>query len=73
MSRDRDDVMSFEGIVVETNKGIFKVQTDNGHTVMARLSGKIKLNEIKIIVSDRVIVETSVYDLTNGRICKRLR
>ena len=70
---NRDDKMSLEGVVVETNKGIFKVQVNEAHTVIARLSGKIKLNEIKVIVGDKVIVEVSPYDMSLGRIVKRMK
>lgn len=70
---NRDDKMSLEGIVVETNKGIFKVQVNETHMVTARLSGKIKLHEIKVIVGDKVIVEVSPYDMSLGRIVKRMK
>lgn len=70
---NRDDRMSLEGIVVETNKGIFKVQVNEAHIVIARLSGKIKLHEIKVIVGDKVIVEVSPYDMSLGRIVKRMK
>lgn len=70
---NRDDRMSLEGVVIETNKGIFKVQVSETHTVTARLSGKIKLNEIKVIVGDKVIVEVSPYDMSLGRIVKRMK
>jgi translation initiation factor IF-1 len=70
---NRDDKMSLEGVVVETNKGIFKVQVNETHMVTARLSGKIKLHEIKVIVGDKVIVEVSPYDMSLGRIVKRMK
>lgn len=69
----RDDKMSFEGVVLETNKGIFKVKISDAHVVNARLGGKIKLHEIKVIVGDRVIVEVSPYNVSLGRIVKRMR
>jgi len=69
----RDDRLSLEGEVLETNKGIFRVKISESHFVNARLGGKIKLNEIKVIVGDKVIVEVSPYDLSIGRIVKRLR
>jgi translation initiation factor IF-1 len=70
---NRDDKMALEGVVLETNKGIFKVQVNESHFVTARLGGKIKLNEIKVIVGDRVVVEVSPYDMSLGRIVKRMK
>jgi translation initiation factor IF-1 len=70
---NREDRMSLDGVVVETNKGIFKVQINESHIVTARLSGRIKLNEIKVIVGDRVTVEVSPYDMSLGRIVKRMK
>lgn len=70
---ERDDRMQLEGLVVETNKGVFKVQVNESHFVTARLGGKIKLNEIKVIVGDRVTVEVSPYDMSLGRIVKRMK
>lgn len=69
----RDDRMALEGIVVETNKGVFKVQVNDTHFVTARLGGKIKMHEIKVIVGDRVTVEVSPYDMSLGRIVKRMK
>ncbi len=71
-NKERDDKVIFEGVVLETNKGIFKVQVADNHIVVCRLSGKIKLADVKVIVGDKVIVETSVYDLSLGRITRRM-
>lgn len=72
-NNDRDDRLCLEGIVIETNKGIFKVQVSEEHLVTCRLAGKMKLNEIKVIVGDRVGIEVSPYNVSLGRIVKRLK
>lgn len=70
---DRDDRLELEGTVMETNKGIFKVKVNAEHMVVCRLSGKMKLNEIKVVVGDKVAIEVSPYDVSLGRIVKRLK
>jgi translation initiation factor IF-1 len=50
---------------------MFKVKLDNGHEILAHISGKMRMNFIKILPGDRVSVEISVYDLTKGRITYR--
>ena len=50
---------------------MFRVKLDNGHTVLAHLSGKMRVNFIKVSVGDRVVVQLSIYDLTKGRIVYR--
>ncbi|GAA2747107.1 MULTISPECIES: translation initiation factor IF-1 [Kitasatospora] len=63
-----------EGLVVEClRNATFKVELQNGHTVLAHISGKIRKNYIKILPQDRVLVELSPYDLTRGRIRYRFR
>lgn len=63
-----------EGTVVEClRNATFKVELENGHTVLAHISGKIRKNYIKILPYDRVLVELSPYDLTRGRIRYRYR
>lgn len=70
----KDDVLKVEGVVIkQLPNSIFKVKLDNGKEVMAHPSGKIRLNSIRIIEGDRVIVEFSPYDLTKGRIVYRYR
>ncbi|MCS7298971.1 MAG: translation initiation factor IF-1 [Spirochaetia bacterium] len=70
----KDDVLKVEGVVVkQLPNSIFKVKLDNGKEVMAHPSGKIRLNSIRIIEGDRVVVEFSPYDLTKGRIVYRYR
>jgi translation initiation factor IF-1 len=73
MSNERDDHMELEGTVIETNKGVFKVKVSDNHFVNAKISGKLKMHEIKVIVGDQVIVQVSPYDMSVGRISKRLR
>ena len=68
----KDDVIEFEGEVVEVlPNAVFKVQLPNGHIVTAHLSGKLRMNYIRILQGDHVTVEVSVYDLTKGRITWR--
>ncbi|WP_310723648.1 translation initiation factor IF-1 [Streptomyces sp. N2A] len=63
-----------EGTVLEClRNATFKVELQNGHTVLAHISGKIRKNYIKILPYDRVLVELSPYDLTRGRIRYRYR
>ncbi|MQS16692.1 translation initiation factor IF-1 [Streptomyces kaniharaensis] len=63
-----------EGTVLEClRNATFKVELQNGHTVLAHISGKIRKNYIKILPQDRVLVELSPYDLTRGRIRYRYR
>ena len=65
----KDDVIEFEGEVVEVlPNAVFKVKLPNGHIVTAHLSGKLRMNYIRILQGDHVTVEVSVYDLTKGRI-----
>ena len=67
------DIVEFEGTVVEAMpNAVFKVKLPNGHMVTAHLSGKLRMNFIRIVPGDRVTIEVSVYDLTKGRITWRL-
>lgn len=69
----KNDVIEVEGKVVEVLPGyIFKVEISNGHIVEAHVSGKIRLNYIRISLGDKVMIELSPYDLTRGRITYRL-
>ena len=71
MAKD-DDKIQVEGMVVEALPGTqFKVRLDNGHEVLAYLSGKMRKYYIRILLGDRVRVEMSPYDLTRGRITYR--
>ncbi|MBD0692623.1 translation initiation factor IF-1 [Kitasatospora sp. NPDC028055] len=63
-----------EGTVIECLRNAnFKVELQNGHVVLAHISGKVRKNHIKILPHDRVLVELSPYDLTRGRIRYRYR
>ena len=68
----KEDVIEIEGKVVETMpNAMFTVELENGHQILATVSGKIRKNYIRILVGDRVTVEMSPYDLTRGRITYR--
>lgn len=70
----KNDVMEFEGVVLEALPNTnFKVQLPNGHIVNAIISGKLRMNYIRILPGDKVKVEVSVYDLTKGRITWRAK
>jgi translation initiation factor IF-1 len=70
----RVDGIEVEGIVVEClRSAMFTVELENGHKVLAHISGKIRKNYIKILPQDRVLVELTPYDLTRGRITFRYR
>jgi translation initiation factor IF-1 len=60
-------------MVVEASNGRFKVEINENLTAICTLSGKIRLNSVKIIVGDRVLVEVSPYEITRGRIIYRMR
>ena len=63
-----------EGVIVETlPNAMFKVELENGHGIIAHISGKMRMNYIKILPGDRVKVEMSPYDLTKGRISFRYK
>lgn len=68
----KKDVIEVEGTVVEAlPNAMFKVRLDNGHELLAHISGKLRMNFIKILPGDKVTVELSPYDLTRGRITWR--
>ncbi|MCL6447549.1 MAG: translation initiation factor IF-1 [Armatimonadetes bacterium] len=70
----KQDVIEVEGTVIEPlPNAMFRVELDNGHKVLAHVSGKIRLNFIRILAGDRVMVELSPYDLTRGRIVYRYK
>lgn len=72
--KPKKDNIEVEGTVVEPlPNAMFKVELPNGHTVLAHISGKIRMHFIKILPGDRVIVELSPYDLSRGRITYRFR
>lgn len=70
----KDDVIEVEGKVVDTMpNAMFPVELENGHQILATVSGKIRKNYIRILAGDRVTVEMSPYDLTRGRITYRFK
>jgi translation initiation factor IF-1 len=70
----RDDVIEVEGRVLEPlPNAMFKVELENGHKVLAHISGKMRMNFIRILPGDRVMVELSPYDLNRGRITYRFK
>lgn len=70
----KEDVIEVEGTVVETLPNTnFKVKLENGHELLAHISGKLRMNYIKILPGDKVKVELSPYDLSRGRITWRAK
>ena len=68
----KTDVIEIEGAVVEKlPNAMFKVELENGHIVLAHISGKLRMNFIKILPGDKVTLEMSPYDLSKGRIVWR--
>ena len=73
-SMSKEDVIEIEGTVVEALPNTnFKVELENGHQILAHISGKLRMNYIKILPGDKVKVELSPYDLTKGRITWRAK
>ncbi len=70
----KEDVIEVEGVVVESLPNTtFKVELQNGHQILAHISGKLRMNYIKILPGDKVKVEMSPYDLNRGRITWRAK
>lgn len=68
----KQDVIEVEGIVSEAHpNAMFEVKLQNGHKILATISGKLRMNFIRILPGDKVTVELSPYDLTRGRITRR--
>ena len=68
----KDEPIKVEGTVLETlPNAMFKFELENGHKVLAHISGKMRMHYIKILPGDRVTVELSPYDLTRGRVTFR--
>ena len=69
----KKETIEVEGTVVEAlPNAMFRVELPNSHSVLAHISGRMRLNYIKILLGDKVLVELSVYDLSRGRITYRL-
>lgn len=70
----KKDAIEMEGTITEPlTNAMFRVQLENGHEVLAHISGRMRMNYIRILKGDRVLVELSPYDLTRGRITYRYR
>ncbi|MBU3843278.1 MAG: translation initiation factor IF-1 [Candidatus Anaerobiospirillum pullicola] len=70
----KEESIEMQGVVLETLPNTtFRVQLDNGHIVMAHISGKMRKNYIRILTGDKVTVQITPYDLTKGRITFRAR
>lgn len=70
----KEDAIELEGTVKEPlPNAMFSVELENGHSVLCNISGKIRMNYIRILPGDRVVVELSPYDLTRGRITYRYK
>ncbi|HBP38168.1 MAG TPA: translation initiation factor IF-1 [Clostridiales bacterium] len=70
----KEDTIEVEGIVTDAlPSAVFKVKLENGHEIIAHISGKLRQNYIKILPGDRVTIELSPYDLSRGRITWRAK
>ena len=70
----KEEALEVEGTVVEPlPNAMFRVELDNGHQVLAHISGKMRMHYIRILPGDKVTVELSPYDLTRGRITYRAK
>ena len=70
----KEDVIELEGTVIEAlPNAMFRVELENGHKILAHISGKMRMHYIKILPGDKVTVELSVYDLNRGRITYRFK
>ncbi|MEK6704399.1 MAG: translation initiation factor IF-1 [Bdellovibrionota bacterium] len=70
----KEDMIQVEGTVLEPlPNAMFRVELPNGHKILAHISGKMRMNYIKILSGDKVTVEMSPYDLTRGRITYRIK
>ena len=69
---NKEELLEFSGSVIEKlPNAMFQVELENGHKVLAHISGKLRMNFIKIVPGDKVTLELSPYDLTKGRIIWR--
>jgi translation initiation factor IF-1 len=70
----KEDIIEVQGTVLETlPNAMFRVELENGHKVLAHISGKMRMHYIKILPGDKVTLELSPYDLTRGRITYRFK
>lgn len=71
---EKEDVIKIDGVVLEQMPGaVFRVRLDNDQEILAHISGKMRINHIKIIAGDKVSLELSPYDLSKGRIVYRYK
>lgn len=74
LAKQNDNVIELEGTVLEAlPNAMFRVELENGHKILAHISGKMRMHYIKILPGDKVTVELSVYDLNRGRITYRFK
>jgi len=72
LSKNKENIIELEAKVIDVLPNtMFKVELENGHQILAHVSGKIRMNNIRILPGDKVLVELSTYDLTRGRITYR--
>ena len=70
----KNDVIEVEGVVLEKlPNAMFSVELENGHKILAHISGKLRMNFIRILPGDKVLIEMSPYDLSKGRIIWRAK
>ncbi len=70
----KEDIIEVEGTVIEAlPNALFQVELENGHRILAHISGKLRMNFIRILPGDKVTIELSPYDLTRGRITWRAK
>ncbi|WP_116999319.1 translation initiation factor IF-1 [Desertimonas flava] len=74
MAKPKEDAIVLDGTILESlPNAMFRVELDNGHKVLAHISGKMRMNYIRILPGDKVQVELTPYDLTRGRITYRFK
>jgi translation initiation factor IF-1 len=74
LAKPKEDAIVLEGTILESlPNAMFKVELENGHKVLAHISGKMRMNYIRILPGDKVQVELTPYDLTRGRITYRYK
>ncbi len=72
--KQKEDIVSVEGVVLETlPNAVFKIKIEGDHIVLGHVSGKMRMNYIRILPGDKVVIELSPYDLTKGRIVRRYK
>ena len=72
--KPKDDIVRIDGVVIETlPNAMFRVEVEGGHIILGHVSGKMRMNYIRILPGDKVSLELSPYDLTRGRIVRRYK